>query len=86
MKKRVYKLPFLSKIAWFIADILPNRVRAALFIEAYMSLDDHYKSITTAKEKDGSYSMFSAIDAIRVETLRREVFTDGLKATLEDKL
>ena len=82
-KTRVYKLPFLSKVAWFIADHLPNRVRAAVFIEAYMSLDEHYESVEQ-HHKDHT-TLKQAVGGIRIETLRREAFKDGLKAKLGDK-
>lgn len=85
MSKQVYKFSPLSRLALLIADHLPNRVRAAVFIDAYESLDDHYKSITTAPEEDGSYSMFSAVDGVRINTLRREAIVDGLKGKLTDE-
>lgn len=75
-----YKIPFWSEVASWIAWILPNRVRAWVWISAYDNLDQHYRWICEI-EDDDARSYYDAISAIRVENIRRSLFREQLKAT-----
>lgn len=79
----MYKIPVMSKIAGWIARRLPDRVYAWIWIAAYEALDDHYKSIHEL-EDDGTESYYHGISAIRIEGLRRQLFRDYLRATIEE--
>lgn len=77
------KYPVLSHIAMFVADHLPSRVRAYLYADTIETLFDETQSIKTAPDKDGSYSMFDAVSAVRLATLKNKALTEGLKGTKE---
>lgn len=83
MSKTAYRLPLLSRIAIFIADRLPSRIRASLYIDMLESLDTEYERITTSKDKDGSYRVFDAVSSVHVETLRWKAILEGLKGKLD---
>ena len=81
--KKVYKIPFWSRVAIRVADWLPSRVRASIYIDTLNSLDDQYESV---EQKDKtSTRLFRAISDLDVETLRRTAYKDGLNAILVDK-
>lgn len=79
-----YKIPFWSKVASLIAQQLPYRIHAWIWINAYDSLQAHYRHIHELEE-DGVESYYDGISAIRVENLRRGLFRNYLKATLVEK-
>lgn len=77
-----YKIPFWSKVASLVAQVLPYRVHAWIWINAYDSLDKHYHHTHELKD-DGVESYYDGISAIRIENLRRKLFINHLKATYE---
>ena len=82
MSKKIYVIPFWSRVAIFIADHLPSRVRASVYIDTLDSLDDHYED---AEQHDKtSITYFQAVNGVRVETLRREAYKDGLHCTTKE--
>lgn len=82
---RRYKVPFWSEVAHFIAaHLLPGRVLAWVWLCAYEDLEDHYITVYDRESLDGEgLSIYDAVSAIRIEGLRRKLFTKHLKATLQ---
>lgn len=81
---RVYKFPWLSKVAYLVQRyLLPDRVHAWIWLSAYDSLELHMRPIDHHND-DGSRELFDAVPAIRVENLKRRVCKENLKATVID--
>lgn len=81
---RPYIIPFRSKVAGWIADILPRRVLAWMWITAYGSLDAEYKTVYDRESLDGEgLYVYDAVASIRVTTLRHRLFIDVLKAKVD---
>lgn len=78
-----WKLPLLSKLAWFVARKLPNRVAGVIWLEAYEELEKHYRAVWT--EENDCFEHFDAVSAVRIESLRRKVFREFLKAEAEER-
>jgi hypothetical protein len=81
--KNVYKIPFWSRVAMHIADFLPSRVRASIYIDALDSLDDEYKSVHVIEE-DGikREAYYMAVSGVHIEILRRVAYKEGLRAKI----
>lgn len=80
---RKWKLPLLSKLAWWLARKVPDRVAGAIWLEAYNELESHYRWVHELDD-DGSHTYQDTVSAHRIETLRRKVFREFLKAELEE--
>lgn len=79
---RRYKIPLLSKIAlWVSRWLIPNRVHAWIWINAYVDLDRHYRSVKIMDE-DG-FTLCDAVDSVRVENLRRKLYREYLRCTVD---
>jgi len=77
---KIWVLPLWSKVAGYIAQTLPNRVKAHIWLQAYEELDGHYRSV---EEVEGtSRTLLDSVSAVQVENLRRWLFREHLKATL----
>lgn len=82
---RVYEPPLLSRIAiWVARHVIPDRVYAAIMIATYDGLEEHYRAVDH-HEEDGSRELFDAVSAVRIETLRRKLWYNQLKATTREK-
>jgi len=80
-----YKIPFLSKVAGWIVDyLLTDRIRAWMWISAYHDLDEHMRNVNDHHD-DGSISHYSAVSEVQIENIKRGLYRDYLKATLENK-
>lgn len=79
-------IPFKSRVALWIYNLMPTRVRAWAWITAFDELD-RYENRRNVKEEhvDGSVSLYAAVSSIRIETLRRQLYYDYLNATTEEK-
>jgi len=83
MTTRHYNYPLRSKIAYFVQRYLvPNRVHAWIWLSAYAELDDHMRDVDH-RDEDGSREIFSAVSAIRIENLMRDIQRDHLRATIQ---
>lgn len=80
---KIYKMPFLSRLAWFVQNLLPDRVHAWIWIAAYDSLDKHMRGVTHVEE-DG-FALFDAVSAIRLENVKRQIIRDHLRGVLKEK-
>lgn len=80
---KIYVVPFWSRVAMMIADHLPSRIRAAVYIDALDSLDDECKPVHEI-EDGGIETYRHTVGAVRIETLRREAYSDGLKCTTKE--
>lgn len=77
---KIYKLPFRSRVAMWVSDQLPIRVKACIWIDCYNDIDQ-YMEFIRHHDDDGSISCYDGIGEIRVENLRRKMFREYLKAT-----
>jgi hypothetical protein len=84
MAKR-YRYPLLSRIAYYVQRyLIPDRVHAWIWLSAYAELDDHMRDVEH-HDPDGSKELFSAVSAIRIENLMRDIERYHLHATLEER-
>ena len=81
---KIYKLPFWSRVAMWVSDRLPTRVKACIWIDCYNDID-LYMEATEHHSKNGSISVYDGVSEIRVENLRRKMFYQFLKATTIEK-
>jgi hypothetical protein len=82
---KIYKLPVLSRLAFWAAYwLVPDRVYAAIQLVTYDVLNDHMREIDHHNE-DGSRELFNAVSAVRLENLRRKLWYNVMKATTEEK-
>lgn len=79
--RKTWVLPFWSEVAGWIAQRLPNRVKAHIWLQAYEELDLHYRSVEEAEGT--SRSLLDSVSAVQVENLRRWLFREHLKGTLK---
>jgi len=82
VSRRRWVLPFWSEVASWVAQRLPNRVKAHIWLQAYEELELHYRSVME-KEEDG-YTILDTVSAVQVENLRRWLFRDQLKGELKE--
>lgn len=78
---KIYKIPLLSKIAFWVTWLLPQRVHAWIWINAYDELTLHYRDIKITD--DDGFTLTSAVDHIQIENLRRKLFREYLRSTAE---
>ena len=80
---KTYKIPLRSEIAFWVTRLLPNRVHAWIWINAYDELREHCRDVKITD--DDGFTLTSVVDEIRIETLRRKMFRDYLHATTEER-
>jgi hypothetical protein len=81
---RHYSYPVLSRIAYFVQRyLIPNRVHAWIWLSAYAELDQYMRDVDHHDEEDDSRELFSAVSAIRIANLMRDIQRDHLRATIE---
>lgn len=80
MSRRRWVLPFWSEVAGWVAQRLPNRVKAHIWLQAYEELDKHYRAVEEVE--DDARVLLDSVSAIQIENLRRWLFRDQLKGEL----
>ena len=82
---KIYRYPLLSRLAYYVQRyLIPNRVHAWIWLNAYSELDDHMRDVDHHDE-DGSRELFSAVSAVRLENMTRMILDEHLHATLEER-
>lgn len=78
-------LPLRTRLAMWIARLLPHRVHMAIWLCALDELIDDerdYLQHVEIHEEDGSIELTDAVRYIKIDSLRRRIWRDELGATL----
>ena len=82
---KYYRIPLLSRVALWVAHrLIPYRVYAAIQIATYDQIDEYTRKINHHNE-DGSIELFDAISRTKIESLRRKLWYNFMKATIEER-
>lgn len=80
---KIWKLPLWSRVAGWAASKLPNRVLGHIWLHAYDELDLHYRDVK--EMEDDGYTLLESVSAIQVESMKRRICRDVLKAELQER-
>ena len=82
---KTYKIPLRSEIAFWVTRLLPNRVHAWIWINAYDELEEQYRDVEIHEDESKIITLTSVVDMIQIENMRRKLFRDYLHATTEER-
>lgn len=81
---KIYKLPFMSRVASRLLFLVPDRMYALIMIATLDELDHKMRQVDI-HEEDGTRTICDVVDSIKVENWRRNLWKNAVKATLEDR-